>query len=75
MTHPLTKFREKSGLSMDQVAKLADTSRQSIHRIENGDQTPSLRLVARLIGASGGKLRADDFLPVTADASPSGVTA
>jgi DNA-binding XRE family transcriptional regulator len=65
MTHPLTKFREKTGLSMDQVAKAASTSRQTIHRIENWGQSPSLALVARLIAASDNRLRADDFMPST----------
>ena len=71
MAHPLTDFRTESGLSMDQVAKSAGTTRQTIHRIENAQQTPSLDLVGRLIAVSGGKLRADDFLPSAATPAPS----
>ena len=67
MTHPLTQFRAETGLSMDELAKAAQTTRQSIFRIEKGGQTPSLGLVGRLIEASGGKLSADDFLPPTPD--------
>ena len=66
MDHPLTKYRTDFSLSMDQVAKSAGTTRQTIHRIESRDMTPSLGLVARLIEASGRRLRADDFLPPTA---------
>lgn len=63
MMHPLAAFREKSGLSRAQIAKLANTTRQTIHRIESGDQTPSLKMVGRFVDVSGGELRADDFLP------------
>ena len=63
MAHPLTRFRQDSKLSRAALAKQVRTSRQTIHRIEKGDQTPSLDLVRRLVEAAGGKLRADDFFP------------
>lgn len=65
-THPLADFRVKANLSRAELALLAGTTRQTIHRIESGEQTPSLALVRRLVGvadARGQKLRADDFLP------------
>lgn len=62
MEHPLTAYRKKHGLSREALAKLVGTSRQSIHRIEMGDQTPSLTLVGKLVLATGGAIRADDFL-------------
>lgn len=67
MTHPLTIFRAGKSLSKAQIAALAGTSRQTIHRIERGEQTPSLKLMRRLIDATG--LRADDFLPRQEDAA------
>ena len=70
MAHALTKFRTSNGLSMEQVAKLAGTTRQSIFRIESGGQTPSLALVQRLIDASSGSLSADDFLPSAQSTKP-----
>ncbi len=60
--HPLTIYRENAGLSVAALAALADTSRQSIHRIETGKQTPSLGLVARLLKAADGELEANDFM-------------
>ena len=66
MTHPLATFRQKSGLSKEALAKRVGTTRQSIHRIEAGKQTPSLALVSRLIEIAKEEsrdLRADDFLP------------
>lgn len=73
MDHPLIDFRKKNGLSRRAMAERVHTSRQTIHRIEKGDQTPSLALVGRIINATGGELRADDFLPPagTPDASAS----
>jgi len=65
MKHALTIFRKEQKLSQAAVARLARTSRQTIHRIERGEQTPSLDLVRRLIDASQRRLRADDFLPTS----------
>lgn len=70
--HPLVQFRELSKLSRAEVAKLAKTTRQTIYRIETGDQTPSLDLVGRLVRvaeAKGGTLTANDFLPAGEEAS------
>lgn len=69
MNHPMTNFRKKTAISKERLAKLAGTTRQTIHRIESGEQTPSLDLVARLIAASEGALSADDFLPISEDAA------
>ena len=63
MTHPLTRYIETSNVRRTALAKLAGTSRQTIHRIERGEQSPSLDLVSRLIAASGEALKADDFMP------------
>jgi len=63
MTHPLTRYIETSDVGRTALAKAAGTSRQTIHRIERGEQSPSLDLIGRLIDATGGALRADDFMP------------
>lgn len=72
MTHPLLDFRMKKGLSRRALAALVRTSRQTIHRIENGAQTPSLALVGRLVDKADGELRADDFLPPAATVGDGG---
>lgn len=64
MAHPLTQYRLATGTSREALAKAAGTSRQTIHRIEAGEQSPSLDLVARLIDATGRAVSAADFLPV-----------
>ena len=63
MEHALKRFRLSANISADQLAKAAGTSRQTIHRLENGHQVASLWLVSRLIKATGGAVTADDFLP------------
>ena len=63
--HPLTKFRAEAELSRAELARLAETTRQTIHRIESGEQTPSLALVRRILRVARGRgitLSADAFL-------------
>jgi DNA-binding XRE family transcriptional regulator len=69
MTHPLTQYIERSGVGRTALARRAETSRQTIHRIERGEQSPSLDLVRRIITATGDELGADDFLPPRASAA------
>lgn len=64
MTHPLEQYRSEAKLTRDALAKRAGTSRQTIHRIEVGGQTPSLNMIRKLVKASGGELSADDFMGV-----------
>lgn len=66
MTHPLAQYRSTANLTRDALAKLAGTSRQTIHRIENGDQTPSLDMIRRLVAVSEGALSLEDFLTLEA---------
>lgn len=61
--HALTRYRKASNTSAESLARAVGTSRVTIYRIERGQQTPSLHLVQRLVTASNGLLRADDFLP------------
>lgn len=68
MTHPLTRYRHDADLSMAALAAKAGTTRQTIHRIESGEQRPSWELAARLIAVSEGRLSADDFLPASSAA-------
>ena len=62
MQHALALYRARAGLSRKAVADAAQTTRQTIHRIERGETQPSWDLAARLIRVSGGWLSADDFL-------------
>lgn len=63
--HALTIYREKHDISVAQMARRVDTARQTIFRIERWEQVPSLGLVAKLIKATDGEVRADDFIPKT----------
>ena len=60
--HPLKEYRIAAGLTLEELASLAEISKASLSRIETGDQIPSLGLVKRLVKVSKNKLSADDFL-------------
>lgn len=63
MTHPLTQYRQDHGLSIEDMAKLVGTTRQSIHRIETGGQTPSFDMAEKIIAATNNALSVDDLMP------------
>ena len=61
--HPLARYLETTNRPLADLAKAAGTSRMSLYRIINGEQTPSLGLVQRLRTATDGAIDANDFLP------------
>lgn len=62
--HPLRSYRESHGISLDNLAASVGASKASLSRIETRLQTPSLGLVERIVGVSGGALNANDFFAV-----------
>jgi DNA-binding XRE family transcriptional regulator len=65
MEHPLTDARKQAKLSQEALAKLVGCDRQTILRIENGRQIPSLGMVSKIVAALREKsveLSADAFL-------------
>lgn len=48
LAHNLQVLREKNGLSVMDIAKKCDVSRQTIYQLESGDQWISLSLVESL---------------------------
>lgn len=65
--HPLRAYRDRTGQSLEELAKECGTTRATLSRIENGLQNPSLDLMDRIRTATGGAVRADDFLPFRSD--------
>jgi transcriptional regulator with XRE-family HTH domain len=59
----LREYRLSKGLSQEDVAKAVGVQKAMISRVEQGKRIASMSLVARLVDWSGGKLKADDFLP------------
>ena len=60
--HPLTDFREREGLSQDDLAKLIGVSRETITRWENGTRNPDedkLQKIAKETGIQPSTLRPD----------------
>lgn len=69
MRHPLIDARKSAKLSQQALADLVGCDRQTILRIENGRQVPSLGMVAKITTALREKnveLSADAFLRVVA---------
>jgi DNA-binding XRE family transcriptional regulator len=62
MKHPLTAYREETGVKSVVLAGELDISRQSLFRIEKGQQTPSVDLIKRIVSVTGGKISANDLL-------------
>lgn len=68
-------FREQRELTLEELAYRADTTKSSVSRIENDDQSPSLDMLERLAAALGVKVyqvmaaAEDEALPISA-ASP-----
>ena len=60
--HPLTAYRQRRSLSLDAFAALARTTKSTIWRIENGQQTPSVGLLHRLVQATGGEITGAELL-------------
>jgi DNA-binding XRE family transcriptional regulator len=60
--HPLTAVRKDRDVTLGALAASVKTSKASLSRIEAGKQTPSMRLVERIVKWAGGKLSADDFM-------------
>jgi len=47
-TEYLVRLREDSGLNMSQAAKGMGWTRQQLHQIENGKNSPSLKTITRI---------------------------
>jgi transcriptional regulator with XRE-family HTH domain len=62
-THALRNWRVSQGLTQQDVAQMADTTRATICRIELRVEDPSFHLIKRLVRASAGAVTANDFLP------------
>ena len=60
--HPLTRFREKAGLTQAQLAERLNVSRWMVNRLERRERRPSWDLVARIVEVSSGQVTADDFM-------------
>ena len=59
--HPLRAYRDRAGLSLEDLAKKSDTTRATLSRIENGRQNPSMALVSRIVMATNGEMKPNDF--------------
>lgn len=76
LTHPMTRKREAAGLTRGELARAAEVTRQTIHRIERWEQRPSIRLMEKLrdaLAARGVETSADDFMKPADEVAASSV--
>lgn len=62
--HPLRRYREKHGLTLEVLAERVGCSKSWLSRIEAGDDQASPALIAKLRAET--KLPADIFIPAEA---------
>lgn len=60
--HPLRTYRRQKSLSLEALADLAGTKKNSLSRIERRLQKPSFDLMRRLVDATDGEVSADALL-------------
>ena len=61
MEHPLKRWRQGQGLSLDALAIQVNASKAQLSRVENGNADPSVSLIRRICEASDGAVTPGDF--------------
>jgi DNA-binding XRE family transcriptional regulator len=70
-THPLALYRARHNLSLAKLAEAVGTTRQSLFRIEKGDQKPTFEMMAKIAAATNDEVSANDLVAaVPAHPSP-----
>lgn len=67
-THPLRVWRKTNQITLEQLSSAVGVTRATLSRIERYRHLPSFGLVVRVIDETGGKLTADDFVPLSSRA-------
>ena len=73
--HPLTAWRKRDRRTLVALADALGCAPSHLSQIESRKTNPSLSLIAKLTGISGGKLKAEDFMPVESAPSTRSVVA
>jgi transcriptional regulator with XRE-family HTH domain len=61
--HPMTAWRKQDRRTLVALADALGCAPSHLSQIESRKTNPSLSLIAKLTGISGGKLKAEDFMP------------
>lgn len=67
--HPLRRWRQAKGLTLEECASKVGTSRQVWSDWERGRRKPNERFMPQIRSITGGVVRADDFYPPLFDAA------
>lgn len=69
--HPLTLYRTRHNLSLAKLAEAVGTTRQSLFRIEKGDQKPTFEMMAKIAAATNDEVTATDLVAAVPSSPPS----
>lgn len=70
----LAEVRQRAGLSQDELAERAGTSRPTLSAYEHGHRSPTLRTASRILAAAGFELTATARVEFTEHPTPKGRT-
>jgi transcriptional regulator with XRE-family HTH domain len=60
--HPLTRYRQRHGLTLAAFATLVGTTKGTISRIETGTREPAMSLLRQIVAATNYEVSADDII-------------
>jgi transcriptional regulator with XRE-family HTH domain len=60
--HPLRSWREKHGLTAEELGDKIGVSKAAVSRYERGHRRPDWPILSRIAEVTKGKITADDFL-------------
>lgn len=69
MTHPVKSWRERAGFQAGRFAKAIGISYRTLHRLEQGQATPSVATAKRIETVTGGAVTVADIASF-AEANP-----
>ena len=67
MEHALRKYRKTAHVTLNELGLRVGVSKGFLSKIEKGHQMPSLKVAQKIIDATDGFVRIDDFLKPSQD--------
>lgn len=65
MKHALTRYREAQRMTLEAFAEAVGASKGTVWKWENGEAIPRPVFMRRIMDFTGGRVSANDWVPVT----------
>jgi DNA-binding XRE family transcriptional regulator len=62
MVHILRAYRQKTGVTLEQLGRTIGASKGFLSKVEKGQQTPSLKLAVKISEATNGEVAPGDLV-------------